>query len=183
MSNKRLLSKLILPGLLIAVYLVTLTQTIAEPEEPYSRTLQAVVITHAKEVQMMVLSPSLPQTASSEEPILVIELDRFSRAYRLADFAPGLTVFQARLGDAEVVVFADGATQTARAYRAETQGQPLQFSLQGAEISDASGTIWSMDGLALSGPHTGAQLVTVSAFFTDWATWLAAHPQATLSVP
>lgn len=183
MSKKNYLPKLIIPGLLIAIYLFTLAHTIAEPEEPYSRTLQSASTLWQKGVQVMVLSPGQPQTAADQELILVVEQDRFSRVYRMADFAPGLTVFQTRLGEGDVVVFVDGDSQTALAYRAENQGQPLQFSQQGAEIVDTSGSTWGMDGIGLSGPYAGAQLEAVSTFFTDWGTWLTAHPQATLSTP
>lgn len=183
MNIKHNLPKLIIPGLLIAIYLVTLAKTIAEPEEPYSHTLQSASSAWQKEVQVMLLSPRQPQSASDQDLILVVERNQFSRAYDMADFTAGLTVFQAQLSEEDVVVFVDGDSQTALAYLAENQGQPLHFSQQGAEIRDASGSTWGMDGVCLSGPYAGTQLETVSTFFTNWGTWLAAHPQETLSTP
>jgi hypothetical protein len=69
-------------------------------------------------------------------------------------------------------------------HRRDVDGETLVFGVHGALLGNAmtwwdhdSGSIWSQPtGTAVAGPRKGQRLELLPVSFTDWDSWLAAHP-------
>lgn len=105
------------------------------------------------------------------------------RAYVLADSPGGIRVIEDTLGGISIVVFLESGNNFGLAYEAALNGQQLQFSADGDEIKDQTGTIWDISGRAVAGPQSGAQLEFVTSFVTEWYGWAAYHPGTTIWAP
>lgn len=81
--------------------------------------------------------------------------------------------------DANEIVEARGVG-TGIAFKRTVDGQVLTFSPTGAdEFTDAeTGSVWDLNGTALSGPLAGAQLEPVVHGNEFWFAWAAFHPDA-----
>lgn len=84
----------------------------------------------------------------------------------------------AQVGSQEVVVFWNRAWQGAAAFRASLDGTPATFHVEGeAIVDDATGSHWTLDGKAVSGPLSGRRLDPVSeAYVAFWFAWGTFHP-------
>ena len=103
------------------------------------------------------------------------------RAYVLADFGNGLEVVNDSLSGIPVVVLIDSQSDYALAFQAVVDGQQLDFVSDGEQITDVStGSVWGLDGKAISGPLTGMQLEFVTSFVTEWYGWAAYHPETSI---
>ena len=71
------------------------------------------------------------------------------------------------------------------AYRPIVDGQELTFSVADGKIfDDQTQTVWQVDGLALQGPLSGAQLEPVAeAFVAFWFAWPAFYPEIEVWTP
>lgn len=87
-------------------------------------------------------------------------------------------------GSPAVVVWSDVA-QGGMAYRplADTgDAVTLRATATGLE-DDESGSQWTVDGRAVSGPMEGARLVAIEQTYTAyWGAWAAFHPTTRLSL-
>lgn len=69
-------------------------------------------------------------------------------------------------------------------HRREVEGETLVFGVHGALLGNAmtwwdhdTGSIWSQPtGTAVAGPRKGQQLELLPVSFTDWESWIGAHP-------
>ena len=81
-----------------------------------------------------------------------------------------------------VVAIYDTLAQTGLAYSREVNGQVLEFynaSPQGVELRDReTGSLWEVQGRALSGPLAGESLTFVPSFISEWYGWSAYHPES-----
>ena len=98
------------------------------------------------------------------------------RAYVLADTGDGLAVINDVLGGEPIVVFVDAEASFGLAFWAVVDGEPRTFSAVGDQIVDDTGTVWSVEGIALGGSDAGASLDFVTSFVTEWYGWAAYHP-------
>lgn len=82
---------------------------------------------------------------------------------------------------ASLVVFWHRAAQGAMAYRATVDGQQLSFSAaaqDGRFVDEQTGSTWTLDGRAVSGPKAGTRLEPVDrAYVAFWFAWAAFQPQ------
>lgn len=85
-------------------------------------------------------------------------------------------------GDDGMVVFWDGLVQGAMAFRPAAGGQALNFEVRSGAIEDReTGSTWSIDGHARSGPLQGERLEPVAeAYVAFWFAWAAFHGNADL---
>ncbi len=109
------------------------------------------------------------------ELVLGVNLGDKFRAYVLDDFE-GLTAVNDTLDGLPVVIFLDPQNDFALAYLARVDGKPLEFATDGQRILDQTGSVWSVAGLALSGPLAGRELQYGTSFVTEWYGWAAYHP-------
>jgi len=66
-------------------------------------------------------------------------------------------------------------------FRPRARGKTLHFSATGGKITDAeTGSVWSLEGRALSGPLKGAALPEVQHLDAFWFAWAAFHPSTTV---
>ncbi|MEX2466301.1 MAG: DUF3179 domain-containing protein [Gemmatimonadota bacterium] len=79
----------------------------------------------------------------------------------------------------DVVVFWGGDAEAALAFRSGLDGEPLTFRPSGdGYVDDQSGSLWRLDGLAVSGPHAGRRLDPVAeAYVAFWFAWADFHPE------
>jgi len=84
-----------------------------------------------------------------------------------------------------VAVFWDGNREAAMAYRPIVDGQELTFSVADGKIfDDQTQTVWQVDGFALQGPLSGAQLEPIAeAFVAFWFAWPAFYPELEVWTP
>ncbi len=103
------------------------------------------------------------------------------RAYVLADYGNGLEVVNDSLSGIPVAVFIDSQSDYALAFQAVLDGQQLEFVSDGNQISDlTTGSVWGLDGKAISGPLAGMELEFVTSFVTEWYGWAAYHPETSI---
>jgi len=93
-----------------------------------------------------------------------------------------VAVVETMIDGARRVVFWDAARGAAMAYVPRAGEQDLQFEVRQARIADtATGTIWTVDGVAVEGPLAGTRLSAVAkAYVAYWFAWAEFHPGATL---
>jgi hypothetical protein len=140
--------------------------------------------------------------ASNDEVLFPVELD-FRRplkervlgvrdgaggvAYPFGDLASlgELAVVEhigADIGDGSTFVFWDSEAQTAAAYSNVVDGSELTFEVVGDQIVDQeTGSVWQVNGVAVSGTHAGVRLQQVSeSYIAFWFAWAAFEENATL---
>lgn len=92
---------------------------------------------------------------------------------------------QAEVGGIPVVILEgeDGIPSLAY-HRALSDGRVLDFRREGDSIVDVqTGSVWSANGVAVSGELEGVQLTFVTSFFTEWYGWAAFHPETSIYDP
>lgn len=192
MSRYQHLTKLIIPFTLFIVYGITLYKTATAPTENILKANAQVLVSSdavpAQSTDLMVsdsASRSVPpappaviqvKELTDKDQVLGIVVGGQSRAYLLRDFGADPTVVNDTLGKLPVVVFLDNRSHTAIAFRAEVKGQKLEFSHQGTNIIDNTGTSWNMYGEAIDGPLAGTKLEKLTVSMVEWHKWLASHP-------
>jgi hypothetical protein len=84
-----------------------------------------------------------------------------------------------------VVVFWDRKAKGAIAFRPMVGGEALTFTLQDGRFVDAqTGSEWSFDGMAISGPMEGEWLPKVpQAYVAFWFAWANFFPRTSLWLP
>ncbi len=82
----------------------------------------------------------------------------------------------------EIVVFWDSDAEAAVAFRPQVDGQHLTFEVtNGAFVDAETGSQWSIDGEALSGPLAGSTLpIVADAYVSFWFAFAAFFPNADL---
>jgi hypothetical protein len=66
-------------------------------------------------------------------------------------------------------------------FRPQARGRTLHFTTAGGTIKDReTGSVWSLEGRALSGPLKGAELPEVQHLDAFWFTWAAFHASTTV---
>lgn len=81
------------------------------------------------------------------------------------------------------VVFVDGDVGAA-AFSPVLNDQTLTFAVvNGRIVDDASGTTWSVAGVAVDGPLEGASLTALPSRSSFWFAYLAANPAVTVVAP
>jgi thiol-disulfide isomerase/thioredoxin len=96
---------------------------------------------------------------------------------------PSVRAYQGVVNDAvgsmPVVVAARGVTEAA-GFERTLKGQVLTFrpssDPRGAMTDAESGSLWSLEGEAVDGPHRGARLAPVDGYSVEWHVWSAYNP-------
>lgn len=96
----------------------------------------------------------------------------------LADGSATKRVVPYEGADEPIVVFWHGAFEGAMAYRPVLEGEELDFTVQEGEIVDVgTGSTWTVDGRAISGPMSGKRLEAVpNAYTAFWFAWAGFQP-------
>ena len=182
MSHLRFLSKLLIPAILLTLYGVTLYRAAVAPD-PTVQAQTRVLSPAPQASQAAALPPSAPsilaqndKRLAASEPILGAGVEGVFRAYVIADFPAQMIVINDQLGETAIVIFADNSTNYAAAFQATVGEQELAFSVDGKNITDATGTVWSLSGKGLVGPLAGIQLTPIASFVTEWGNWSSLHP-------
>lgn len=99
----------------------------------------------------------------------------------LAAFGPVAAV-ETVIDGAPRVVFWDAVGGAAMAYVPRAGDQNLQFEVRQDRIADTgTGSIWTVDGVAIEGPLAGTRLPPVAeAYVAYWFAWAEFHPDADL---
>lgn len=104
-----------------------------------------------------------------------------TKAYRLVDL-DRLKVVNDQVGGVDVVVWGDRASGVA--FEPVADGQKLTFSWVGRDrqglplFKDAeTGSMWTFDGIGVSGPLKGKRLAQVVGYRAFWFSWYAFFPQ------
>jgi hypothetical protein len=134
--------------------------------------------------------PSLDGRRPPKERVLgVIDADGNATAFpfgALDRLAPHHAVeLSLAVGQGPAVVFWDRSATAAGAYRAVLDGDTLSFDGGPGGITDeATGSVWTVEGVAVSGPLAGARLEPVGeAMVAFWGAWYAFYPAAELWGP
>lgn len=114
-------------------------------------------------------------------PVMGVTYGGKAMAFPLVNLG-GRECLQSVVGNAAVVVFWYGPTQTAVAWRRVLDGQALDFhadtiSPKTAPYKDEqTGTRWSLAGRGIDGLLRGKELVWVDSVQCHWYAWVAEHP-------
>ncbi len=116
------------------------------------------------------------------EAVLAVQHEDIIRVYpleRLGDEAVNDT-----LGSIKMVVFSLQEGPSGAAFIAMTDGRELSFEFREGEFRDReTGSIWSLSGLASTGPLTGKQLQPLPTRRTLWFALAAAFPDSQIYSP
>ena len=87
-----------------------------------------------------------------------------------------------RLGGVSIVLVVGSDGRSIRAFEARLDGLPLEFIRPaegdpGVVVDVGSGSRWSFQGEAISGPLTGRRLVPVYLLLDYWFDWYTYHPK------
>ena len=189
MSRLQIGFKLLVPALLLSVYAFVVYRTVSSSGEADSiaspeptRTADAIILPPVPENE--VSKDALPRKPldgiGGQDLVVGIVLGGEARAYRMADFGPGMAVINDSISGRPVVVFINNDTGRAYAYLALSGEQPLTFYSDGYTIADKTHTTWELDGSASEGPLAGEQLLALPTRVTKWKTWKAAEPATSL---
>lgn len=90
-------------------------------------------------------------------------------------------VLNLSIGDAPVVVFYDEALNTVRSFSRINGDTVLSFAVKDGDFIDLNTeSVWTKDGLALSGKWAGTQLNWVESMESFWSAWIAFYPETRL---
>jgi hypothetical protein len=114
--------------------------------------------------------------------LLGVEIGRAARAYPFERLAER-PVRNDELGGVALTVWFDKPSRSAAAYRRDVAGRTLTFQQRsGGEIVDReTGSRWTMEGRAVSGPLAGTQLGRVRSLMSEWYGWRASYPDTSLA--
>lgn len=105
--------------------------------------------------------------------IVGVAIDGEANAYELAWLEP--TLYQDEVAGVPLVLLGKrGAIPVV--YDRRTPTGVVELGVEGGNVVDAAGSIWSRDGLAIEGPNTGTQLEMFSSRISEWYAWAANYP-------
>ena len=124
---------------------------------------------------------------TQNEVVLGVVAGGESVAYPLAVLVELGGVVVDVIGGEPVVVFADAESSLSAAFSRRVGGRVLDFenvSDTGLDIVDEqTGSVWTPDGRAVSGPLEGESLAFVTSFLAEWYGWSAYHPATSIFDP
>lgn len=114
------------------------------------------------------------------DQVLGIEIDGQVRVYPLDEIQDG--VIHDRVGQTAVVIFVQDSTGAA--FKAQVDERDLTFKWTREGFQDEqTGSIWQMNGTALSGELAGTQLIQLPSRASLWFAMIAAYPELELIRP
>ncbi len=114
------------------------------------------------------------------ELVLGVGIGEAFKAFVLEEFGDGLTAVHDTLADTPIVIFIDKSTDYGLAFVPQLDGELIELTAVDGTIIDNLGNEWNVNGTAVSGPNSGAQLLFVTSFVTEWYGWAAYHPNTTI---
>src|SRR5262249_41208163 len=121
--------------------------------------------------------------SGSRELIVGIELNGASAAYSLASLRLQ-NPMNTKIGSAPILIVVDKDGNSVRSFaRPEIAGNALEFYRRpedSAMIDNATGSVWSFSGQAVSGSLAGRQLAPIQNTKDYWFDWIRYHPDTTL---
>lgn len=137
------------------------------------------------------LPADFPSTIQSRDPRLPLEelllgvrLGAVARAYPLARLAAGAGVVEETLAGVPLTVWYDLGQRSAAAYDRRLGAETLSFlRVPGGFRERGSGSLFSLEGLGLSGPHKDLRLARPEQLLAEWYGWFAHHGATTIWAP
>jgi thiol-disulfide isomerase/thioredoxin len=125
------------------------------------------------------LDPRLPENAL----VYGVEAGEGSKAYPLSQVERRGGLVNDQAGPTAVLVLTRGAFEAA-GYERRVEGRLLTFrpsSQPGDAMTDAeTGSLWSFEGEAQSGPLRGKRLAALDGYSVEWHVWAAYHPRGAI---
>lgn len=163
-----------------------LTDVMSPPEDPHHRDARHG---HGREEYFSRpgMDPPLAQTITGSfdqrypenEMVLGINIDAGIRAYPLLEVKRAGGVVNDTLGDVPLAVFCGPRPEdaTMSAFRRLVADRTLTFGRSGAHFEDRqTGSRWTVEGQAVSGPLGGQRLQPVRWQYVRWHAWVYPHP-------
>jgi hypothetical protein len=118
---------------------------------------------------------ALDDRLSPATVVLVVEEGDEALAFPLVELGSAAT--HATLGGRPMVIFSSQFGPTGAAFVPEADGRTLTFFFdEDGWRDEETGTLWSVDGLAMEGPLAGAQLPRVPSRYLFWFAAVASTP-------
>jgi len=117
------------------------------------------------------------------EIVLGINVDAGIRAYPLLEVKREGGVVNDELGEVPLVVFSGPAPEavTLSAFCRVVDDRALTFEHAGTHFRDReTGSLWSIEGMAVSGPLAGRRLEPLRWQYVRWHAWVYPHPSTEL---
>ena len=116
--------------------------------------------------------------------VVGVEVEGTYKGYPLEVLENAGGVINDVVGGEPIVVIYNGQAMGGVAYSRSVNGQDLEFynsENQAIGLRDhQTGSLWSFQAKALSGPLEGNLLQFVPSFMSEWYGWSAYHPEAEL---
>ena len=111
-----------------------------------------------------------------KEIIIGFHLDSVHKAYRQIDIE-SFGLINDSVGEIPVLLVSF-FSENSRAFERTVDGHTLEFEIKGEKIVDtATGSVWSYDGMSVSGELEGNQLKRLPIEPGFWFEWVAFHPE------
>ncbi|MCH7954411.1 MAG: DUF3179 domain-containing protein [Candidatus Marinimicrobia bacterium] len=115
--------------------------------------------------------------------VLGVFVEGGAKAYPMNSFDNGRAVINDQVNGATVAVFGDPDSRMMRAFITNVDGQTLTLKLKAGSdsgslskvnfIDDETGSIWNIDGKAISGSLSGKKLSQPQSYVAYWFAWSA----------
>jgi hypothetical protein len=120
-----------------------------------------------------------------KERVLGVKNGPLTKAYDISAFASDIDVINDFIGDKAIVVAGSKGDKYAVTFeRTVADGTILEFIAEFNQLpiimSDKEGSLWDINGKAISGPRTGEQLSTPFSYIVYWYAWAAVYPETTV---
>lgn len=162
--------------------------TILDPDTPFSGQYSRPVT-----IGSAALGPSFARSLlnvddrlAGNELILGVQVGFTFVAYPFSILEQEGNVAADTIEGQRLVVFADAEAPSGLAFLATIDGRELSFQASGEPgffTDDQTGSLWNIEGKALSGPLAGPSLTYVASFVTEWYGWSAYHPETGIFQP
>jgi hypothetical protein len=136
--------------------------------------------------------PTFPATIQSRDPrleladlLLGVRVAGSERAYPYERLARGPGVVEDTVGDVPLTIWFDTVQRSAAAFDARLDGKTLHFTRLADGVTTRfrdrqTGSIWDLEGLAVTGAHAGKRLGRPPQLLSEWYGWFAHHPDTTV---
>jgi len=120
-----------------------------------------------------------------KERVLGVKNGSTSKAYDISTFDSDISVINDSINNKPIVVVGSKDDKYAVAFeRTVADGTVLEFTAEFNQMpiimSDSEGSLWDINGKAVSGPRADEQLLTPFSYISYWYAWAAFFPETTI---
>lgn len=116
--------------------------------------------------------------------VLAVRVGGATRAYPFDALAKSPVVVSETLADTPLIIFWTSDPASGAAFDRRLDGKTLEFARDAADparfTDKATSSVWTLEGVCVSGPLVGKHLTRVFSLQSEWYGWSAYFPQTTV---